>query len=1422
MAFGVLDPKDGHHVPGTVNLDDQATSDLTEAIGRSLKHATGRNAHIVLVPQPSDDPNDPLNWPLLKRNLVFGVIMLGTAFVGIVPGPILNAGIVQVATDLHVSFGKIAQLSGYLTLALGAASPLVSALARKYGKRPLFVGSSAIGVVGCLVAEFAPGYNQLLAGRVLQGLGSSAYESLCLSVISDLYFVHERGFYVSIPIFLLGALSNGVSIIGGVIITNLGWKYNFHILLAFLGFQLILVILFCPETTYNRSAIYNIDRVGSQVDLDEKQNQEQAQLEHVEKASVTLGNDADASFQNIPAKKTFLQDMALYNGTFTEKSVVSMGIASVAVVFNVITSYNVFISGLIMAWFVGMAVLSGVFLAGPPWTLTSASIGYVSTGPFIGGLLASSLMAWISDPWIKFMTRRNKGIYEPEFRLILAIPGTICTVAGLVGFGTVIDKGLSVYVLSFLWGLTLFGMCIVASVTSAYALDAMPSLAVENFIFNVTFKNFFFYGITLYVIPWYQMSGPLELFGTLAGITAALMSLTIPMYIWGCHGQSSIHERTLHAHLHELRQQRLLGRDSGDESQQGYEPDMIVYHPENPSGSSRSRDPTVKLGECLPSTRSHDLGTESSEAGQAELDPVAANSVQAILISQTTLHNNNANPQNSASEYFVHLFDLPDPTDDDRRQPETVSLAGDGYGILAQSFTTQPANSDGGVLEATDPTTKLKPSNSNDKIAMDEESSRKLAPPLMHGTSCYLGTSREPENDQRIQSDWGDIPYETLPMDRDPYSLSPQHSLLETGQPRTRHGSFSSSMHDDPDVHMSGVSTVPQTEPNLYCQPNIHADSSLRGHTPLDQPVGAIWNGPATSPGTDAHDIPYLWRTKSLPCTLTTLDESAYAVLLGDLARRISVSEAEIDLPPVAICQAYISSYAASFNPHLPIIHFPTWRPISTPSPLTLAICSIGALYRRDHPRAWRIYNLALRAAKDISYVSDEARRSPASQSQQSPRNTAKIPIWYMQTKLLLSYFSIMSGDAQLVSETLQNSGFYIIAHKYALDYTSTQEAEIDGMSWPEWVEHEAWRRALGASFILSTLTMVLYDVYPGLGVASDFQMQPIANEDEWSSSSPEEWRKHWSGNAEERKRLGNRTLRDILADIMMPQPRPSDTYSVSSFSAYVLMHAVVVHIWQRSQISEAVCEPWRSFDDARNGDSLTAALWNRTLSSLARCRSFLLKDRTKQSRTEAQLTELWLPFDYNAILCIAYARLYRPLSASLYLSFTDSVQSDLFACAMPYVMENLERNPSLSKVIAECLDGLKLPSDVERLLVGKKPSFKLGVEHTIAGFECALLVTKWTHHVEVDLVRNTPIDPNELKLFNDVKGLLVEAGYDLTESISVAAGVARTWSWYLKDTWFWGIMPRMGDILEQLAKAFEQVRKTNRRQSIIEAEFGQ
>ncbi|CAJ0553033.1 Ff.00g115450.m01.CDS01 [Fusarium sp. VM40] len=535
MGMGIKEPSDGHHAPGTITLDQAAAGSHSE--GSNLKRGSGKNSNIVLVPQPSDDPNDPLNWSSLKKSVAFSIILMGTAFICVIPAPMLNAGIVQVSVDLQRSFSDIAKLNGYLLLAVGAAAPPASAFARKYGKRPVFVVSSVLGLVGCLVAEFANNYNTLVAGRLLQGIGGSAYESLCTSVVNDIYFVHQRGLYVAIVIFFLSSLSNGVSVLAGVITTKLGWPYNFHILLPFVVVQTVLVFLFVPETVYNRSPLLNIDRTASIFEQDISEEKD-LQAGHVEVADTKTGVPSPAHPEWVdgsqaPKPKSFRQELALYNGVFTRKSLLSMMLASLAIVLNVIASYNVLVSGLVMAWFVAMSVLAGVMFAAPPWTFDSASIGYVSIGPLVGGAIAMIILVLVSDPIIRSMTKRNQGVYEPEFRLVLAGIGGVFTVAGLVGFGHAIEAQVSIIGISTIWGITLFGMSIVASVTMTYALDAQPAHAVEIFIMNITFKNFFFYGLTNFIVDWYMSGGAAQLFDTIAGITAFLTLLTVPMYFYG-------------------------------------------------------------------------------------------------------------------------------------------------------------------------------------------------------------------------------------------------------------------------------------------------------------------------------------------------------------------------------------------------------------------------------------------------------------------------------------------------------------------------------------------------------------------------------------------------------------------------------------------------------------------------------------------------------------------------------------------------------------------------------------------------------------------------------------------------------------------------------------------------------------------------
>ena len=74
MGLGILEDNYLEHVPGTsVFNDDPNASALSAYEGldlNKLKHGSGKNAHLVLVPQPSDDPNDPLNWPQWQKHTV--------------------------------------------------------------------------------------------------------------------------------------------------------------------------------------------------------------------------------------------------------------------------------------------------------------------------------------------------------------------------------------------------------------------------------------------------------------------------------------------------------------------------------------------------------------------------------------------------------------------------------------------------------------------------------------------------------------------------------------------------------------------------------------------------------------------------------------------------------------------------------------------------------------------------------------------------------------------------------------------------------------------------------------------------------------------------------------------------------------------------------------------------------------------------------------------------------------------------------------------------------------------------------------------------------------------------------------------------------------------------------------------------------
>lgn len=61
---------------------------------------------IKLEPQPTDDPNDPLNWPLSKKATILAIICL-SSFAGVAQGGANVSGVVVQSFTYHVGTGAM-------------------------------------------------------------------------------------------------------------------------------------------------------------------------------------------------------------------------------------------------------------------------------------------------------------------------------------------------------------------------------------------------------------------------------------------------------------------------------------------------------------------------------------------------------------------------------------------------------------------------------------------------------------------------------------------------------------------------------------------------------------------------------------------------------------------------------------------------------------------------------------------------------------------------------------------------------------------------------------------------------------------------------------------------------------------------------------------------------------------------------------------------------------------------------------------------------------------------------------------------------------------------------------------------------------------------------------------------------------------
>jgi MFS family permease len=180
-----------------------------------------------------------------------------------------------------------------------------------------------IGTVICIAGR--SNYSTLMAGRVIQGFGATAFESLSLAFVGDIFYLHERGWRTALIVLTLACMASLVSIISGVITENLGYRDLFTVLLPFQVAGLLGTIFLLPESQFNR-AVREVRAPNPGHDSDEKNPEQDLEL-CVEDTKVNSPRDlsqevpASQSIHNFPPKKTFLQTLVPFSGVYTDRNI---------------------------------------------------------------------------------------------------------------------------------------------------------------------------------------------------------------------------------------------------------------------------------------------------------------------------------------------------------------------------------------------------------------------------------------------------------------------------------------------------------------------------------------------------------------------------------------------------------------------------------------------------------------------------------------------------------------------------------------------------------------------------------------------------------------------------------------------------------------------------------------------------------------------------------------------------------------------------------------------------------------------------------------------------------------------------------------------------------------------------------------------
>ncbi|MCJ1359763.1 MAG: hypothetical protein MMC33_009765 [Icmadophila ericetorum] len=489
-------------------LPTPPSTGLTPAASRDdFHHAVRSSNGVILIPQPSVDPKDPLNWSAAKKHGVFAVVCLAV-FVGTA-----NINVQQLAYIQQTSYYHKSPVQLSYSISAGVAGLIVGPillvpLASVIGRASLIFWCSLVSL-GCNVwGPLMTGSNDYIPfvlSRLFAGLFGSVPAQLASGYIMDLYFLHQRGkAFTVLEVCIFGGILVA-PVLGGFIANSKPWPFVFWWLVAVSGLSVILTFLLLEETSYSReNPALNTPRPQSYV--------------------------ANRICTFLPGTKTIPRT--------TFRAVARKYAAPFLIAFSPVTLFAGFFITLVFGFVLGLGVESAIFLQTPVayggYGFTPLQNATFNTSWWCAVIACQLCGIFLNDRVPLWISRRSKGIWHSENRLWTIFLVIFAAPVGLGLFGAGLQYHLHYMVLALGTFLTIFAAIYSIPITINYITECFPDYPLEVAVCMNAYRNSFGLGLTFYEIPWQAAVGSGWLFGTQAFI-CIFASIFICVLIWKGH-----------------------------------------------------------------------------------------------------------------------------------------------------------------------------------------------------------------------------------------------------------------------------------------------------------------------------------------------------------------------------------------------------------------------------------------------------------------------------------------------------------------------------------------------------------------------------------------------------------------------------------------------------------------------------------------------------------------------------------------------------------------------------------------------------------------------------------------------------------------------------------------------------------------------